>query len=66
MSKELKEEAIIQWNCRHFSALVHIYDDNDSNSVGINIDNYDDDYNGNNSVLLSAFSTMDPLFQHNH
>ena len=58
MSKELKEEAIIQCNCQHFSPLVHIYGDNDNNSVGINIDNYDDDYNGNNSVLLSAFPTQ--------
>ena len=28
MSKELKEEAIIQCNCQHFSPLEHIYDDN--------------------------------------
>ena len=60
MSKDLKEEAIIQWNCQHFSPLVHIYDDNDSNSVGIKIDNNDDNHkgSGNNSLPLSAFSTQ--------
>ena len=60
MSKELKEEAIIQCSCQHFSPLVHIMMIMIVINMGVNIDNYADNHNGsgNNSVWLSAFSTQ--------